>query len=202
MPELIQQKKYELSNRTQEIISLATAVNDDTIDVERRIYKTKEAALECGRLLLEEQAHVLKTLGKGSWESYFDIMFSKVIARTTSFEWMKKYKQSITRKAELPVTENQPVKLEIVPESPKNNLRESILLLKLMPAKKHEAAERSGPIVATPKLSNHLSFVNKFIAWHTEFMDANDGHLTLEQRASFLRDFSPIANFVDYLRGT
>lgn len=200
MSELIQQKKYELSNRTSQILSLAATALSDIEDIRQRAYKTKDQVVECGRLLCEEQEHVNKTLGKGSWESYCDIVFEKTIPRSTRFGWMKDYKESRIDKAGLAKSVNEQVTHQIRIEPEPNRLRKTMQTLNLFPAKKHEAEQQAGPTTATPSLSPHLSLINKLVAWHTELLMQNQGALTQERRSQLIQDFTPVLAILEALR--
>lgn len=200
MSELIQQKKQEISDRASQIISLAQSAIQGAEEVKRRVYKSREEAIECGKLLLEEQIHVAKTLGKGSWESYFEIIFSKTISRTTAFAWIKEYKQSVAIKAGPSTSPNKPLTQATAQEHEQNTLRRGMLTLNLFPAKKHEPTSQAGPTTATPSLSPHLSLINKLVAWHTELLMQNQGALTQERRSQLIQDFTPVLAILEALR--
>src|SRR2546422_617125 len=92
-------KSYEPTERAQQILALSQEAFDGAEEVKKRTRQSVEKATECGRLLLEEQAHIGKTMGKGYWESYFEATFSKLLPSRTAQNWMRLAKQQALLRA-------------------------------------------------------------------------------------------------------
>lgn len=199
MSDLIQQKKFEPTERAAQIISLAQEAFAGAAEVKKRTKLSVEAAKHCGQLMLDEQADVTKRLGKGTWESYFEITFSKAIPRSTAQSWMKLSRETCpigqTKSANQPLISPKP------PETDDNEIRKGMLALDLFPTKKHEPTAEAGPTILTPKLSTHLGLINRLVAWHAELMLSNDGFLTQERRSELIKDFAPVLAFLNDMRG-
>lgn len=198
MPEIIQQKKYELSARTAKIIALAESTDLEVQEIKRRERRTVEQGLELGALLNEEQDWVNEKLGKGSWNSYFDITFSKVISFSMAGKWQKQAKDntphSVTTRS--PIAVNEPLAKPEQPQLTDTQLRKGLLTLGVIPPKRHEPTALAGPTTATPQLSPHLSLINRLMAWHTELLMQSNGEIPQQQRIQFKQDFAPILTLV------
>lgn len=192
------QKKYEPTERAAQILSLAQEAFAGAAEVKKRTKLSVEAAKQCGQLMLDEQADVTKRLGKGTWESYFEITFSKSIPRSTAQSWMKLSRETCpigqTKSANQPLVSSTPI-------ADDNEIRKGMLALDLFPSKKHEPTPEAGPSIATPKLSTHLGLINRLIAWHSELMASNDGFLTQEHRSQLIKDFTPVLSMINDMRG-
>lgn len=190
------------TERTARILTLANDALTGVEDCRQRIRRSTEEALECGRLLLEERAHVQDTLGHGAWGPYFEAHFANVVSERHARHWMKQAKTAI---AELP-SDSQP-----------NELRNQVLTLGLFPPKQHTvtgtasrgASEATatirtvaGPVVTLPKHSTHLGLINRFSAWATWLRQETKGRLDSAQAKQLLKDFEPIEQFIEQLRET
>lgn len=203
MPELIQQKKYELNERTARIIALAQETAKEIEEVERYQRRTVFQGLQLGALLLEEQDWVNDKLGKGSWASYFDITFSNVISFSMAGKWMKQARDQAPHISTVssPTIANKDVTLQETPKLDDNQYRAGLSILGLVPSKKHQPKPEAGPTIATPKLSTHLGLINRLMAWHAELMTSNDGFLPQEHRSQLIKDFAPVLAFINEMRG-
>ena len=197
------QKTYEPTERAQQIIALAKEAFEGAEEVRKRTRLSVDSATLCGQLLIQEQADVTKRLGKGTWESYYEITFAKTVPRRTAFHWMRLAKSSRIE-APPPPKQDQPKPVSAIApatttEIDPNSLRKGMLALHLFPAKKHEPSPLSGQAIAAPKLSTHLSLINRFSAWHSWFMAQNNGTLTQQQRQQLRLDFAPMRTMLDQL---
>lgn len=179
-------KAHKPTERASQIIKLAKQALAGAEDVRQRIRLSTDAAIQCGKLLLKERAHVHKTFGRTSWESYFEITFSKTLPRSTAWHWMKQASSPIG---------------QVGTKRPRNELRNSILTLELFPPKENAPLRVAGQAaINTPPLSTHLSLINRFAAWHEWLMKETGGTQTDEQAAQLLTDFAPIERFLTSLK--
>ncbi len=188
---------FEPSERTQQIVALAASALSGADEVRQRIRRTTEMALECGRLLIEEQAEVKAKHGHGAWSTYFEINFSKVVSDRHARHWMRMAKTAI---ATLPsgYTPNQ--------------LRFDVLTLGAFPPKQHpgthgaiDAPTNTPPgrtATTLPAHSTHLGLINRFSAWRAWLHTSTGGEMTTERAMQLLSDFGPMVQFVEELRST
>lgn len=195
-----------LIDRAKRILATAKEALDGAAEVRKRTRLSVEAATICGRLLIEEQKALAKEAGgKGNWDVYFEATFGKQLPRSTAYLWMKMARRERIESSEEqpPKPEQSPIRLSQTPsEEPKANpnlIRHGMLSLGLFPAKIHEPSPLSGHALPTPKLSTHLSIINRFSAWHAQFMSDNHGTLTQEQRLQLRLDFAPMRALLDEL---
>jgi hypothetical protein len=212
MTKLIQRENFELEPRTKQILELANGLIASAEEVKRQIHRSVAQMKECGRLLTEEKEYVLKEHGPKSWESYFEIVFSKTFSRTRAFEWMKMARV----KSQLPTSDsptqpqvglpNERPQIQVYPlEETPNDIRKGMLALDLFPPKKHVPTSEAGidaPTPANPPYSNVtlIAIVSRFCAWHSSFMNQYAGTVTQEQASLLLKDLKPVTTFIDQLR--
>lgn len=185
------------SERTRQIVALANAALSGVDEVRAHITRCTNAALECGRLLNEERAHVNKEHGHGAWLAYYEAHFAEALPDRTARRWMAQSKLATMATMATALAPNE--------------LRNQVLTLGLFPPKQHtETSVGNGQThtlsaeadVTLPKHSTHLGLINRFSAWRTRLKQETGGKLDHEQAAQLLKDFEPIEQFIAELRRT
>lgn len=167
------------SNRRNEIIRLSKRANQKAQETRNHAKVSIDAALECGRLLLEEKAMIEERYKRqrGFWTEYFDTNYGKALPSSTAWRWMKMARLAIDQK------------------TPTENIqRIGVLSLGIMPVKVHPALPGNRGVTRFP---SHLSFINRFDVWLRAYLPVHPpATLPDSERQQLKADFRPVIEFV------
>lgn len=165
--------------RQQSIIRLAKQANSYAGQTRKRARASIQAAIDCGKLLLDEKAMIETKYERtrGFWIQHFDATFARHLDIRTGQRWMNLARHVIEGK---------------IPEA--NILRIGVLSLGMMPAKIHPELPGDHHV---GRIQSHLFFVNRFDVWRRSFQEGhNPGALTDGERQQLKADFRPVIDFL------
>lgn len=184
-------KKFEPTEQTKRIIQLAEEAQEG-VEITRLNMRTNiEIAMKCGALLIKEQNHVTKQMGRGFWSSYFEINFSKILPLRSAQRWMGLARAHGAGARSL----SSKTSAGVLPGSSggDDSLRSGILALGIFPVK--TPAEVAGNRT-TPTFTSHLAVVNRFKKWHAAMRKRRDYEpMTQTQREQLRKDFREVHEF-------
>jgi hypothetical protein len=164
--------------RQDRIIHLAKKASAYAGQTRKRARASIQAAIDCGKLLLEEKAMIEEKYQRtrGFWVQYFDTTFARHLDIRTGQRWMNLARHVIEGK---------------IPEE--NIMRIGVLSLGMMPSKIHPDLAGDHHI---GRIQSHLFFVNRFDVWRRSFQEGHaPGALTDGERQQLKADFRPVIDF-------
>ena len=174
-----------MTDRQTRIRVLALQAKAEAAQARERTQHAVDLAAQCGRLLVEERL-ALKAAEHGAranWDVHFDAHFADVLEAKQAAAMMQLHLGF----EGLGISEG--VKAN-------NRLRSGATALGVVPAKAYEPTPGD---VSLPRRLNHLSFINRFVAWEHEYKAKTRGNLSPAQVARLKADFAPVGAFLAWL---
>jgi len=184
----IVQKSYKPTPECVRINELAKSAMGGAELAKKQIYLAGEEALKCGQMLLLEKSKITKEMGRGYWQSYFEINHGKVFTLRTAQRWMSL--------AQTPAIENDTPRANVVSEEEPNRLRGVMVSLEIFPKKTNIPVEGEAP--QPVRNSSFLVICNRFKAWHANWRKINgEARPSEAQLKNFRLDVRPLLEFLE-----
>lgn len=192
----------DASGRVVPIVIGARELLNGAEEIRRRTRTAIGEAARIGKQLADEKEWVEKVYGRGQWEKYFDLHFSKTIAVRTAQHWMKLGAIALAIKSYDSRKLQNKIGADSVSKEEVKSLRLGMRALEIgMPPARTQAEAQAptqaGADVVITIRKSHVTYINYLIADINRLKGESPKSGKVQ---SVLRDYEPLLKAISSLR--